>query len=162
MTTCAPNVYPAPRGERENSSRSGSGSDQTRSAMGPSCGISRNRSITFIWSMEWIDGERPARVRRGFFWWRGEREGFTAVDAEDVVVDDDTEGEEVEHVCEVVPHTRIPVFATTLRVEPVALRHAPAFVVPADQVHSRGVSQFQADEEGDGLNGEETAVDVVA
>lgn len=112
--------------------------------------------------MEWIDGERPARVRKGGFFGGRERGGFTPVDAEDVVVDDDAEGEEVEHVCEVVPHTRIPVFATALRVESVALRHAPAFVVPADQVHSRGVSQFQADEEGDGLNREETAVDVVA
>lgn len=112
--------------------------------------------------MEWIDGERPARVRKGFPLVAGREGGFTAVDAEDVVVDDDAEGEEVEHVCEVVPHTRIPVLATTLRVESVALRHAPAFVVPTDQVHSRGVSQFQADEEGYGFNGEETAVDVVA
>ena len=40
-TTAEPKVYPAPRGERKNSSRSGSGSDQTRSAMGPSWGISR-------------------------------------------------------------------------------------------------------------------------
>ena len=39
-TTAEPKVYPAPRGDRKNSSRSGSGSDHTRSAMGPSWGIS--------------------------------------------------------------------------------------------------------------------------
>jgi hypothetical protein len=60
LTTCAPKVYPAPRGERENSSLSESGSDQTRSAIGPSWGISRKRSIILIWSIEWMDGESPA------------------------------------------------------------------------------------------------------
>jgi len=44
-TTAEPKVYPAPRGERKNSSRSGSGSDQTRSAMGPSWGISGGREL---------------------------------------------------------------------------------------------------------------------
>ncbi len=59
LTTSPPNVYPAPLGDKENSSLSGSGSDQTKSAIGPSCGISRYLSMILIWSMEWMEGERP-------------------------------------------------------------------------------------------------------
>lgn len=66
------------------SSLSWSGSDHTRSAIGPSWGISNkfivwefsnqktilmadeplNRSITLIWSMEWIEGESPRYGKR--------------------------------------------------------------------------------------------------
>jgi hypothetical protein len=42
------------------------------------------------------------------------------------------------------------------------LRYAARLVVAADEVHAVGVAQFEADEEGDGLYAEETAVDVVA
>lgn len=47
-TTAEPKVYPAPRGERKNSSRSGSGSDHTRSAIGPSWGISERTVVLDI------------------------------------------------------------------------------------------------------------------
>lgn len=36
------------------------------------------------------------------------------------------------------------------------------FVVPSYQLYSIGVSEFQACEEGDGFDGEETSIDVVA
>jgi len=36
-----------------------SGSDQSRSHIGPSCGTSCLRSIALIWSSVWIDGDRP-------------------------------------------------------------------------------------------------------
>jgi hypothetical protein len=42
------------------------------------------------------------------------------------------------------------------------LGHAAGFVVAADEVHAFGVAQFEADEEGDGFDAEETAVDIVA
>ena len=85
-----------------------------------------------------------------------------AVHAEDLVRDDDGEGEEVEHVGEVVPHVGVAVLAVAFRVEAVGLRHAARFVVAADQVHARGVAELEADEEGDCFDGEEAAVYVIA
>ena len=72
-----------------------------------------------------------------------------AVHAEDLVVDDDGEGEEVEHVGEVVPDVGVAVLAVAFGVEAVGLRHTAGLVVAADQVHARRVAQFEADEEGD-------------
>ena len=85
-----------------------------------------------------------------------------AVHAEDLVVDDDGEGEEVEHVGEVVPHVGVAVFPVAFRVEAVGLRDAAGLVVAADEVHAGGVAEFEADEEGDCFDGEEAAVYVVA
>ena len=50
--------------------------------------------------------------------WRRER---TAVHADDAVVYDDGEGEEVEHVCEIRPDVRRVVLAQAFRVEPIRL-----------------------------------------
>ena len=72
-----------------------------------------------------------------------------AVHAEYLVVDDDGEGEEVEHVGEVVPDVGVAVFAVAFGVEAVGLGDATGLVVAADKVHARGVAQFEADEEGD-------------
>lgn len=85
-----------------------------------------------------------------------------AVHAEDLVVDDDGEGEEVEHIGEVVPHIGVAVLAVALGVEAVGLRHAAGLVVAADQVHAGRVAQFKADEEGDGFDGKEAPIYVVA
>lgn len=81
---------------------------------------------------------------------------------EDLVVDDDAEGEEVEHVGEVVPDVGVAVFASAFGVEAVGLGDAAGFVVAADEVHAVRVAEFEADEEGYGFDGEEAAVDVVA
>ena len=48
----------------------------------------------------------------------------TAMDAEYLVVDDHTKREEVEHVCEVVPHIGISIFSSTFSVETVRLSDA--------------------------------------
>lgn len=85
-----------------------------------------------------------------------------AVHAEDLVVDDDGEGEVVEHVCEVVPDVGVAVFARAFGVEAVGLRYAARFVVAADEVDAVWVAQFEADQERDGFDAEETAVYVVA
>ena len=74
------------------------------------------------------------------------------MDTEDAVVDDDGEGQEVEHVCEIVPDVCVAVFAVAFRVEAVGLGHAPGFVVASDQVHACGVAEFEEDEEGDGFD----------
>ena len=80
---------------------------------------------------------------------------------EDLVVDDDAEGQEVEHVGEVVPDVCVAVLAVAFRVETVGLGHAARFVVAADEVHAGWVAELEADEEGDCFDGEEAAVDVV-
>lgn len=82
--------------------------------------------------------------------------------AEYLVVDDAGEGEVVEHVGEVVPNSRVAIFARALGVEAIRLSDAARFVVTAYEVYTLRVSEFQADEEGDGLDAEEAAVDVVA
>lgn len=43
----------------------------------------------------------------------------TAMDAKDLVVDDDTQGQEVKHVGKIVPHIGIAVFPGALGVEAV-------------------------------------------
>lgn len=85
-----------------------------------------------------------------------------AVDAEDLVGDDDREGQVVEHVGEVVPDGGGAVFASAFGVEAVGLGDAAGFVVAPDQGDAGGVAEFEADEEGDGFDGEEAAVNVIA
>lgn len=61
-----------------------------------------------------------------------------------------------------MPDVGVAVFPVAFGVEAVGLGYASGLVVAADQVHARWVAQFEADEEGDGLDGEEAPVDVVA
>ena len=85
-----------------------------------------------------------------------------AVHAKYLVVDDDREGEEVEHVGEVVPDVGVAVLAVALGVEAVGLRYASRLVVASDEVHAGRVAEFKADKEGDCLDGEEAAIYVVS
>jgi len=62
------------------------------------------------------------------------------VHAEDLVVDHDAQGEEVEHVGEVVPDIGVAVFSCTLSIEPVRLGNAAGFMVPTDKMDTLGVS----------------------
>lgn len=41
------------------------------------------------------------------------------MDTKYLVIDDNTQGKEVEHVCEVVPDIRISIFPSTFRIETV-------------------------------------------
>lgn len=84
------------------------------------------------------------------------------MDAEDVVVDHHAQRKIVKHVGEVVPDVCAAVFATALGVEAIALRHAARLVIATDQVHARGIPQLEADEERDGFDGKQAAIDVVA
>ena len=56
-----------------------------------------------------------------------------SVYAEDVVIYDDRECKEVEHVCEVVPDIGIAVFAAAFSVEAVRLGDAAGFMIAADE-----------------------------
>lgn len=85
-----------------------------------------------------------------------------AVYAEDIVVDDDREGEVVKHVGEIVPDICVAVFSRTLGVEAVGLGYAARFVVSADEVNAMWVAKLEADEEGYCFDTEETAVYIVA
>ena len=103
------------------------------------------------------------------------------MDAEDLVVNDHGECEEVEHVREVCPHVRGAVLADAFRVEAVGLwwRSATAsrcaragdssdlgdctrFVVAADELDAVRVAKLQARQEGYCLHAEEPAVDVIS
>lgn len=84
-----------------------------------------------------------------------------AVHAEDLVVDDDRERQEVEHVGEVVPHVGVAVLARAFGVEAVRLRHAARLVIAADEVDAVRIAQLEADEERDGFDAKKAAVDVV-
>ena len=82
--------------------------------------------------------------------------------AEDLVIDDDAQREEIKHVGKVVPDVGIAVLARTFRVEAVRLGDTAGLVVAADEVDSVGVSKLEAHEERYRLNAEHSAIDIVA
>lgn len=84
------------------------------------------------------------------------------MNTKNLVVNDHRESQEIKHVCKEAPDIRISIFALAFRVETIGLGHAPRLVVPSNQIHTERVPQFQANEQGDGLHAEETAIDVVS
>lgn len=86
----------------------------------------------------------------------------TTVDAEDLVVDDAGEGEVVEHIGEVVPNSSITVLAAALCVETVGLGNSSRLVVPADEVDAVRIAEFETNQQRDGFDTEEAAINVVA
>lgn len=82
----------------------------------------------------------------------GRREA--AVDAEDLVVDHHAQGQEIEHVGEVVPDVGVAVLPGAFGVKPIRLRDAAGFVVSADKMYAMRISQFETDEEGDCFDAE--------
>lgn len=85
-----------------------------------------------------------------------------SVQAEDLVVDERGKWEVVEEIGEELPHIRIAVLAQTLVVEAVHLRNLSTLVVAAEDGDALGVADLQRDQEGDGLDGEVSTIDVVA
>ena len=85
----------------------------------------------------------------------------SAVNTEDLVVDDTAQGEIVEHVGEVMPDCGVAVFPRAFGVEAVRLCNASTFVIAADQMNSVGVSELETYEEADGLYTEEPAIHIV-
>jgi hypothetical protein len=80
----------------------------------------------------------------------------SAVDTKYLVVDDDGQGQVVEHIGKVVPNIGVAIFATAFSVEAVRLCYTAGFVVATDEVNSIRVSKLQAYEKGDGFDAEET------
>jgi len=88
--------------------------------------------------------------------------GETSVQAEDLVIDQGGEGEVVEEIGEVFPYIRIAVFSETFIVEPIDLCDLTGFVVATEDGDALGISDFQGYEEGDGLNGVVTSINIIA
>ena len=86
----------------------------------------------------------------------------SAVNTEDLVVDDTAQGEVVEHVGEVMPDCGVAVFPRALGVKAIRLRDTSALVISSDEMNSVGVSELETYEETDGLNTEEPTIHVVA
>ena len=84
------------------------------------------------------------------------------MDAENLVVDHHAQSQEVEHVGEVVPHVGVAVLAGAFGVKAIRLGNAAGLMIASDQVDSVGIPKFQAHQKRDGLDAEQTAIDVIA
>lgn len=81
--------------------------------------------------------------------------------AEDLILDQGGEGEEIEQVGEILPDVCVAVFTEALVVETVYLRNLARFVIAAKNGDSLGVADFESDEEGHRLDREVATINVV-
>lgn len=88
--------------------------------------------------------------------------GETSVKAEDLIIDQGSEGEVIEEVGEVFPDIRIAILPEALIVEAIDLSDLAGFVVATEDCDSLGVSDFEGNEQCDGLNRVVTSINVVA
>lgn len=143
--------------------------------MGPSCGTSCLRSIARIYrtelAMRTATKKKPRNGLSAAQRCTGARTHLVdarqvraepAVHAEDTPVDDSSEGEVVEDLAAVAPDVRGAVLALALVEEAVHLRDLPRLVVPPDERDPVGVSYFVGEQQEEGLDGVEPAVDEVA
>ena len=91
-----------------------------------------------------------------------DRRAQSAVQTEDLVFNEGSEGEVVEEVGEVFPHVRIAVFAKALVVEVVDLGDLTGFVVATEDGNTLRVANLQAHQQGHCLDGIVTTIDVIA
>lgn len=91
-----------------------------------------------------------------------DRRREAAVQADDLVVDHDRQGEKVKHVGKVLPYVRLRVLAHALGIETVRLCHRAALVVAAHELHAARVPELEAGQERNRLYREQPAVHIVA
>lgn len=88
--------------------------------------------------------------------------GETAVEAEDLVVDESSEGKVIEEVGEVLPDVGVAVLAEALVVEAIDLSDLARLVVAAEDGDALWVSDLEGDEKGHRLYRVVATVDIVA
>lgn len=84
------------------------------------------------------------------------------MNAEDLIVDDHTQGKKIKHVCKVMPDVRVAIFPRALGVKAVRLSNTTSLVISSNKMYAVGVSQFQTNKQRNGLNAEKSTVNVVA
>ena len=87
--------------------------------------------------------------------------GQTTVQTEDLIIDQGSQREVIEQVCEVLPNVRVSVLSETLVVEAVDLGDLARLVVSTEDGDALRVSDLQSDEKGDSLDGEVASVDII-
>jgi hypothetical protein len=85
----------------------------------------------------------------------------TAVQAEDLVLDESGERKVVEKIGKVFPDIGIAVFAQALVIKPIHLCDLAGLVVSSEDGDSLGVTDFKADKKRDGLYRVVATVDIV-
>ena len=88
--------------------------------------------------------------------------GETAMQTEDLVVDQSGKRQIVEKICEVFPDVRISVLAEALVVETVDLGDLAGLVVTAEDGDALGVPDLERDQEGHCFDREVASVYVIA
>ena len=119
-----------------------------------------------MWSSVSMDGDRPPCKQKIYaaalpFSMRACLKVVRSKGAH-LVVNQGGEGEVVEEIGEELPDVRAAVLAEALVVKAVDGGDLPGLVVAADKCHSIRVSNFEAEEEEEGFEGVEAAVDKVA
>jgi hypothetical protein len=84
------------------------------------------------------------------------------METEDLIFDHCGKRQEIEQVCEVLPHVGIGILADALIVEPVDLGDLARLVVAAQDGDAIAVADFEADQQGHGFDGVVAAIDVVS
>lgn len=144
----------------------GFGNVLTKGVTGPTGGDSPTTAVVGVgpeeiahWAfvgnfLEAVDG---ANVVEGI-----DRRGETSVKAEDLIIDKSGKREIVEEVGKEFPNVGVAVLSQAFVVETVNLGDLPRFVITAEDGNAVAVAYFHRDEEGDGLDGIVTPIDVVS
>lgn len=80
---------------------------------------------------------------------------------ENLIVDQGSEREVVEEVGEILPHVGVAILSETFIVKAINLSNLTGLVVSSKDSDALGVSDFESDEEGDGLDGVVSSIDVI-
>jgi hypothetical protein len=108
-----------------------------------------------VWNL--LNAVKGSDVVEGIDAW-----GETAVETKDLAVDKSGEGEVIEKVGEILPDIGVSIFTEALVIEAVDLCDLAGFVVSAEDRDSLWVSNLESNEEGNGLDGVITSINVIA
>jgi hypothetical protein len=83
------------------------------------------------------------------------------VQAEDLVLDEGGEREEIKEVGEVFPNIRITVLAEALVVKAVYLGDLAGLVVATEDGNALGIADLESDKKGNSLDGEVATINII-